>query len=87
MGSMKILVDLVSECRNGSWRVPAVEVALVSLVAEGMVPLMIPCLMAEVDMRVELLRVVVACFWRCGGDVLWWPCVLVRCQCLLYLSR
>ena len=50
VGSMKILVDLVSECRNGSWMVPAVEVAPVSLIAEGMVPSMIPCLMAEVDM-------------------------------------
>ena len=64
MGSMKILVDLVSECRNGSWRVPAVEVAPVLLIAEGMVPSLIPCLMAAVDMWVELLRVVVACLWR-----------------------
>ena len=55
VGSMEILVDWVSECRNGSWRVPAVKVAPVSLTAEGMVPLMIPSLMAEVDMRVDLL--------------------------------
>jgi hypothetical protein len=41
-----------------------VEVAPVSLIAEGMVPLLIPCLMAAVDMWVELLRVVVACLWR-----------------------
>ena len=87
VGSMKILVDRVSECRNGSWRVPAVEVVPVSLTAEGMVPLMIPCLMAAVDMRADLLRVVLECFWWRGRDVCLWLHVLVRCQCLLYLSR
>ena len=83
VGNMNVLVDWTFEFMNGSWRVPAVEVVPVSLTAEGMVPLMIPCLMAEVDMRAALLRVVLECIWRHGGDVRLWLCVLVGCQCLL----
>lgn len=54
MGSMKVLVDRMSVCRNGSCRVPAVEVAPVLLTANGMVPLKMPCLMAADDMWVDL---------------------------------
>jgi hypothetical protein len=43
-----------------------VEVAPVSLTAEGMVPLMVPCLMADADMRADLWWVVLVCICRCG---------------------
>jgi hypothetical protein len=58
-----------------------VEVVPVLLTAEEMVSLIIPCLMAEVDMRDDLLKVVLECIWRREGDVCLWLCVLVRRQC------
>jgi hypothetical protein len=60
-----------------------VEMVSLSLTAEGMVLLMIPCLMAEVDMRADLLWVVLECICRHVGDVHLWLCVLVGHQCLL----
>ena len=61
MGSMNVLVDWMSEYMNGSWRVPAVDVAPVSLTVDGMEPLMIPCLMVEGDMWVDLWWVFLMC--------------------------
>jgi len=54
VGSMNVLEDLKFECMNGSWRVPVVDVAPVSLTADGMEPLMIPCLMDEGELWVDL---------------------------------
>ena len=42
VGNMNVLVDWMFECMNGSWRVPAVEVAPVLLTADAMVPLKMP---------------------------------------------
>ena len=55
VGNMNVLVDWTFEFMNGSWRVPAVEVVPVSLTADGMEPLKIPCLMVLGDMWVALL--------------------------------
>lgn len=55
VGNIKILVERVLEWVNGSWRVPAVEVAPVSLTADGMEPLLIPSLMVRGDMWVDVL--------------------------------
>ena len=61
MGSMNVLVDWMSECMNRAWRVPAVDVAPVSLTSDGMEPLMIPCLIVEGDMWVDLWWVLLMC--------------------------
>jgi hypothetical protein len=66
VGSINVLVDRVSECRNGSWRVRAVEVVPVLLTAEGMVPLMIPSSIAEDDMWVDLWWVLLVCICMHG---------------------
>ena len=50
VGRIKTLVDRVVVSSKGSWGVPAVEVAPVSLTADAMDPFMIPCLRAVVDM-------------------------------------
>ena len=57
--NIKILVERVLEWVNGSWRVPAVEVAPVSLTADGMEPLLIPSLMVRGDMWVDVLRMLI----------------------------
>ena len=73
VGNMNVLVDWTLECMNGSGRVPAVEVAPVSLTADGMEPLMIPCLMIGGDMWVVLLCLSRQCLLFvlrcCGGRV------------------
>ena len=43
--NMNVLVERAVEWMNGSCSVPAVEVAPVSLTADGMEPLLIPSLM------------------------------------------
>jgi hypothetical protein len=43
-GNRKTLLDGSLVVRKGSWRVPAMDVAPVSLIAEGMEPLAIPSL-------------------------------------------
>ena len=55
VGNMNVLVERAFEWMNGSCRVPAVEVAPVSLTADGMEPLLIPSLMVRGDMWVALL--------------------------------
>jgi hypothetical protein len=55
VGNINILVERVLERMNGSCRVPAVEVAPVSLTADGMEPLLIPSLMVRGDMWVAVL--------------------------------
>jgi len=44
VGNRKTLVDGTVVVWKGSWRVPAVDVAPVSLIAEGIVPLAMPSL-------------------------------------------
>ena len=55
VGRMKTLVDRAVVSSKGSWDAPAVEVALVSLTADGMEPLLIPSLMVRGDMWVAVL--------------------------------
>ena len=61
VGRIVVLVDRVLICRNGSWRVPAGEVAPASLIAEAMVPLLIPYLIAAEDMWVVVCSLVLVC--------------------------
>ena len=44
VGNKKTLLEGLLVVWKGSWRVPAVDVVLVSLIAEGMEPLSMPCL-------------------------------------------
>lgn len=44
VGSIKTSLDGVLVVRKGSWRVPAIDIAPVSLIAEGMKPLVMLCL-------------------------------------------
>ncbi len=55
VGNMNVLVERALEWMNGSCREPAVEVAPVSLTADGMEPLLMPSLMVWGDMRVAVL--------------------------------
>ena len=55
VGNMNVLVECAFEWMNGSCSVPAVEVAPVSLTADGMEPLVTPSLMVWGDMWVALL--------------------------------
>ena len=55
VGNMNVLVEWALEWMNGSCSVPAVEVALVSLTADGIEPLLIPSFMVWGDMWVALL--------------------------------
>ncbi len=55
VGNMNVLVERAFEWMNPSCRVPAVEVAPVSLIADGIEPLLIPSLMVQGDMWVAIL--------------------------------
>ena len=46
VGNKKTLLEGLLVVWKGSWRVPAVDVAPVSLIAEGMDPLHMPCLIS-----------------------------------------
>ncbi len=54
--NIKTLLDGMADVWKGSCRVPAVDVAPVLLIAEGMEPLVMPCLIG---------------FWLCLGWYVW----------------